>query len=175
MTSISDPSIFQQIKNGDEGAFTCVFDAYYAPLCLFAARYLKDIDLARSVVQQLFVDIWQKRERIVIELSVKSYLYRSVKNRCIDFLRKKNRIDELNSLLEVEESIPFRDLIEEAELQDRINKAISRLPARCREVFMLCRLGDLKYTEVAERLHISVKTVEMQMGIALKKLRRELS
>lgn len=174
MTSKSDPSIFLQIKNGDEAAFNCLFDAYYAPLCLFAASYLKDIDQARSLVQQLFVDIWQKSDKIKVELSVKSYLYHSVKNRCIDLLRKSRRSEELDLLAAGQASVPFRDLIEEAELRERINRAIDRLPPRCREVFILCRSLNLKYTEIAERLNISVKTVEMQMGIAMKRLRREL-
>jgi RNA polymerase sigma-70 factor (ECF subfamily) len=175
MTSISDPSIFQRIKNGDENAFSSLFNTYYAPLCQFAVSYLKDTDQARSLVQQLFVDIWQKRDRIKVEISVKSYLYHSVKNRCIDILRRSSRSEELSAITAGEASVPFRDLIEEAELTERISRAIDRLPPRCREIFILCRSMNLKYSEIARQLDISVKTVEMQMGIALKRLRRELS
>ena len=175
MTSISDPSIFQRIKNGDENAFSSLFNTYYAPLCQFAVSYLKDTDQVRSMVQQLFVDIWQKRDRIKVEISVKSYLYHSVKNRCIDILRRSRKNEELSAITAAEASVPFRDLIEEAELTECISRAIDNLPPRCREIFILCRSMNLKYSEIARQLDISVKTVEMQMGIALKRLRRELT
>jgi len=175
MNKISNPIIFQQIKKGDEAAFSRLFDGYYAALCFFAAKYLSDLDLARSVVQQVFVDIWVKREKIDVTQSVKSYLYQSVKNRCIDVLRKKKNNTEISETIENLNQMPFHDLVEEAELNDCINRAINQLPGKCREIFLLCRFEGLKYAEIAQKLNISVKTVEMQMGIALKKLREILS
>jgi RNA polymerase sigma-70 factor, ECF subfamily len=175
MAKISDPIIFQQVKNGDEGAFSRLFDGYYASLCFFAVKYLSDMDLSRSLVQQVFVDLWVKREKIDVTLSVKSYLYRSVKNRCIDHLRKEKNTSEISESVENLSQIPFRDLVEEAELNDRINTSINKLPEKCREIFLLCRFEGLKYAEIAQKLNISVKTVEMQMGIALKRLRESLS
>jgi RNA polymerase sigma-70 factor, ECF subfamily len=175
MTEITDPIIFQQIKKGDEAAFSRLFDGYYAALCFFAAKYLGDMDLSRSLVQQVFVDLWVKREKTDIAISVKSYLYRSVKNRCIDHLRKERNTSEISKSVENFSQMPFRDLVEEAELNDRINTSINKLPEKCREIFLLCRFEGLKYAEIAQKLNISVKTVEMQMGIALKKLRESLS
>jgi RNA polymerase sigma-70 factor (ECF subfamily) len=133
------------------------------------------MDLSRSLVQQLFVDLWVKREKIEVTSSVKSYLYRSVKNRCIDYLRKEKNTSEISEAVEKLNQMPFRDLVEEAELNDRISKSINQLPEKCREIFLLCRFDGLKYAEIAQKLNISVKTVEMQMGIALKKLRESLS
>jgi RNA polymerase sigma-70 factor, ECF subfamily len=175
MAKISDPTIFQQIKKGDEAAFSRLFDGYYAALCFFAAKYLGDMDFSRSLVQQVFVDLWVKREKTDVTSSVKSYLYRSVKNRCIDHLRKEKNTTEISKSVENFSQMPFRDLVEEAELNDRINASINKLPEKCREVFLLCRFEGLKYAEIAQKLNISVKTVEMQMGIALKKLRESLS
>jgi RNA polymerase sigma-70 factor, ECF subfamily len=175
MTVITDPNIFQHIRKGDEAAFSRLFDGYYAALCFFAAKYLGDMDLSRSLVQQVFVDLWVKREKTDIAISVKSYLYRSVKNRCIDHLRKERNTSEISKSVENFSQMPFRDLVEEAELNDRINASINKLPEKCREVFLLCRFEGLKYAEIAQKLNISVKTVEMQMGIALKKLRESLS
>jgi RNA polymerase sigma-70 factor (ECF subfamily) len=106
---------------------------------------------------------------------VKSYLYQSVKNRCIDYLRKEKSTSEISEIVENINQTPFRDLVEEAELNDRINASINQLPEKCREIFLLCRFEGLKYAEIAKKLNISVKTVEMQMGIALKKLRENLS
>jgi len=167
--------IFKRLQNGDEKAFSELFDQYYSALCLFANKYLQDMDLSRSLAQQLFIDLWMKREKITISTSVKSYLYAAVKNRCIDVLRKEKATTTISESVENLNQIPFRDLVEETELNDRINSSINQLPKKCREIFLLCRFEGLKYTEIAEKLGISVKTVEMQMGIALKKLRDSLS
>jgi len=88
MTNISDLNIFRNIRKGDEDAFTLLFDTYYVPLCFFANKFLGDMDLSRSQVQQVFVDLWEKREKIDIAWSVKSYMYHAVRNRSIDFIRK---------------------------------------------------------------------------------------
>lgn len=167
--------IFKRLQKGDEKVFSELFDQYYSALCLFANNYLRDMDLSRSLVQQVFIDLWMKREKISISTSVKSYLYTTVKNRCIDVLRKEKATTEISESVENLNQTPFRDLVEEAELNDRINTSINQLPKKCREIFLLCRFEGLKYSEIAEKLGISVKTVEMQMGIALKKLRDSLS
>ncbi|QGY43484.1 RNA polymerase sigma-70 factor [Maribellus comscasis] len=173
--NLTDPDIFKKIKNGDLTAFSSLFDKTYTHLCFFANKYISDLDKSRSIVQQIFVDLWVKREKIKIHSSPKSYLYNTVKNRCIDYLRKENKIILGTESQENTKSVPFQDLVEEAELNDRINLAINQLPEKCREIFTLCRFDGLKYAEIAEKLNISVKTVEMQMGIALKKLRKNLS
>lgn len=175
MDNQSDPHIFQLIRQGDADAFSRLFDQYYALLCYFAARYLKDTDQARSLVQQLFVDLWMKREKIKITASVKSYLFHSVKNRCIDYLRKEKTTAELTSSITDLNETPFHDLVEEAELNELVINSINKLPEKCREIFILCKYEGLKYAEIASKLNISIKTVEMQMGIALKKLRNYLS
>jgi RNA polymerase sigma-70 factor (ECF subfamily) len=167
--------IFKRLQNGDEKAFSELFDKYYSALCMFANKYLQDMDLSRSLVQQVFIDLWMKRQKIAISTSVKSYLYTTVKNRCIDVLRKSKATTEISESVENLRQTPFHDLIEEAELNDRINASINQLPEKCSEVFLLCRFEGLKYSEIAEKLGVSVKTVEMQMGIALKKLRDSLS
>lgn len=175
MVDIKDPSIFIYIKKGDEKAFSLLFEGYYAGLSFFAMKYLNDLDLGRSLVQQVFIDLWQNRQKIEVKKSVKSYLFQTVRNRCIDYLRKAKTVVEVSELHADMEEVPFHDLVEEAELNERINSAVSQLPEKCREVFLLCRFEGLKYAEIARELNISIKTVEMQMGIALKKLRENLS
>ncbi|MFV0268632.1 MAG: RNA polymerase sigma-70 factor [Draconibacterium sp.] len=171
----SGKHIFQEIKKGNTEAFSQLFDEFYPPLCFFANKYLSDMDLSHSLVQEVFVDLWAKRRKLKIHTSPKSYLYQSVKNRSIDYLRKEKKTVPVSESVETVESVPFHDLVEEAETVDRINLAIRHLPEKCREVFILCRFEGLKYSEIAKKLEISVKTVEMQMGIALKKLRESLS
>lgn len=174
MTPEKGNILFDDISKGNEEAFNKAFDLYYSRLCFFADKMLRDFDLSRSVVQQVFVDLWIKREKLQID-SLQSYLYQSVRNASLDVLKHKKAESKYLSTLEKEESGQINDLIEEAELADRINKAIQKLPEKCREIFLLCRFEELKYAEIAARLNISVKTVEMQISIALKKLRKELS
>jgi RNA polymerase sigma-70 factor (ECF subfamily) len=174
MTQEKEHILFEDIRNGDEVAFNKAFDLYYSRLCFFADKILRDFDLSRSVAQQVFVDLWIKRDKLVVT-SLQSYLYHSVQNSALDVLKRKKVESRYLATLDKSETEEMKDLMEEAELADRINKAIQKLPEKCREIFLLCRFEELKYAEIAEKLNISVKTVEMQITIALKKLRKELS
>jgi RNA polymerase sigma-70 factor (ECF subfamily) len=165
---------FADIKNGNEKAFNGAFDLYYTSLCFFTDNILHDFDLSRSVVQQVFVDMWVKREKLQV-VSLKAYLFQSARNAALDVLKHKKAESKYLAMLDQSEKESMTDWIENAELADRINKAIDKLPEKCRQIFILCRFEELKYAEVAERLNISVKTVEMQVSIALKKLRNDLS
>lgn len=174
MTQEKGHILFAEIRNGSEQAFNKAFDLYYSRLCFFADKILHDFDLSRSLVQQVFVDLWIKRSRLQID-SLQSYLYQSVRNASLDVLKHKKTESKYLATLGKEEAVQLTDLMEDAELADRINRAIQNLPEKCREIFILCRFDELKYAEIAARLNISVKTVEMQISIALKKLRKELS
>jgi RNA polymerase sigma-70 factor (ECF subfamily) len=168
--------LYTKIKQGDEDAFNQVFNLYYSRLCFYADHLIHDFDLSRSIVQDVFVDLWINRENLDIRFSLKAFLFQAVKNKAMNVL--KHRKVESKFLAEQkkkDEPVSVQDLMEEAELNDRINSAIQELPPRCKEVFILCRFEELKYSEIAERLNISVKTVEMQISIALKKIRQKLS
>ncbi|MCF6333080.1 MAG: RNA polymerase sigma-70 factor [Draconibacterium sp.] len=175
MVKLIEPNIFDKIKSGDEIAFSKLFDEQYPLLCFFCDGYIADIDKARSLVQQVFVDLWIKREKLNITHSIKSYMYNAVRNKTIDFLRQQKNTIQITAKIENTQKIPFQNIIQEAEINNRINNSINQLPEKCREIFILCRFEGLKYKQVAEKLNISIKTVEMQMGIALKKLRKSLS
>lgn len=174
MTKEKERFLFEDIKNGKEEAFNKAFDLYYSRLCFFADKLLHDFDLSRSVVQQVFVDLWIKRNKLQVD-SLQSYLYQSVRNASFDIIKHKKAESRYLSYLGKVEPEQYNDLMEEAELADHINRAIQHLPEKCREIFILCRFEGLKYAEIADRLQISVKTVEMQISIALKRLRYELS
>ncbi len=174
MTHEREHILFMEIKQGNEEAFNKAFDLYYARLCFFSDKMLHDFDLSRSIAQQVFVDLWVKRNSLVVS-SLQAYLYQSVRNATFDVLKHRKVESRYLSSLDKTEPEEMTDLIEAAELSDRINRAIQNLPEKCREVFVLCRFEELKYAEIATRLNISVKTVEMQISIALKKLRKELS
>lgn len=174
MKQVNDQQLVEEIRRGNEIAFNKAFDLYYSRLCFFSDKILCDFDLSRSIVQQVFVDLWIKHDKLVIN-SLQSYLYHSVQNSALDVLKHRKVESRYLSSLEKNEPAVVDDLIEDAELSDRINRAIQNLPEKCREIFLLCRFEEMKYAEVAQHLNISVKTVEMQISIALKKLRKELS
>lgn len=165
---------FSDIRNGSEKAFNKAFELYYTSLCFFTDHILRDFDLSRSVVQQVFVDMWVKREKLQV-ISLKAYLFQSARNAAFDVLKHKKAESKYLSMLDQSEKGQMTDWIENAELADRINKAIDKLPEKCRQIFILCRFEELKYAEIAKKLNISVKTVEMQVSIALKKLKADLS
>ncbi len=163
-------------KAFDERDLEEVFEKFYHPLCHFASGYLNDHESAEEIVQQVFINLWDQRSTMDAKRNIKSYLYTSVKNRCLNYIRdnKKFRSYYLDVELELEIAVPERDLPAESDLARQINQALDKLPEKCREVFMLCRFEELKYKEVAQRLNISQKTVEAQMSKALKILKEEL-
>lgn len=162
-----------------------LYNEQYKPLCYFAQRFVFDLDTAREIVQDVFVRIWEKRDSLPVEIPLKNYLFTSVRNKCLDYLKhlkiesefEKMRIKEVQesdtlSLNPVED--PLDGLVTE-ELENAIKGAIEDLPDKCREIFELSRYKGLKYREIAVALNISVKTVETQMSRALKSLREKLS
>lgn len=167
--------LFEKIKNDDEKAFEAVFHQFYGSLCIYATQILHDDEAAEEIVQDLFVRIWEKRHRIEIETSIKNYLYRSVKNLCLNHI-KHNQIvlAHVSHMMadQTDEAIPDSQLDEE--LLQRVENAIQALPDKRQEIFRLSREKGLKYREIADQLHISVKTVETQMGLAIKTLRDTL-
>jgi len=171
----SASELMLKISQGDEQSFTRIFDRYYLVLCYYADQFIHDTDESRSLVQQVFVDLWMKRNKIVIQQSIKAYLYKTVKNQALDYLKHKNVESKYLNKVQSDSEVFDTNLIEEAELNTRITSAIDNLPEKCREIFVLCRFDELHYRDIASRLGISIKTVEMQMGIALKKLRSQLT
>ena len=167
----------EQIRNGDKQAIESIFKTYYGPLCGYANKILNDIDFAEEIVQEIFFQLWQKRKDLPEIVSFKSYMYRSVHNACLNHIKHK-KIEQKHSdhVIYVQENTveDFVDLAETTELQEKIRIAIEKLPPERKKIFLMIRYDDLKYSEVAEKLGISIKTVENQMGTALKLMRQEL-
>jgi RNA polymerase sigma-70 factor (ECF subfamily) len=176
MNSTEEKILFEKIKNNDEKAFEKLFHMYYGQLCLFASRILQDDIAAEEIVQDFFVKLWEKRKEFSIETSVKSYLYRSVRNLCLNLIEHNNiKLRHAQSVLAThEQHISDGDGFTEIDLAKKIEESIQALPEKRREIFRLSREQGLKYREIAEKLNISVKTVEAQMGLAIKTLREKL-
>ncbi|MGQ7870110.1 RNA polymerase sigma-70 factor [Sunxiuqinia sp. sy24] len=177
MTIANEKDLFKQLRQGDEKAFQTIFKTYYAPLCLYASHVLSNDEKAEEIVQELFVHLWSQRKSLKINSSLKSYLFRSVKNHCLNWIqhlkiREKHaeRVKEIAGL-ELNES----DYFLEVGLAEKIEESIASLPEKRRQIFKLSREQGLKYQEIADQLGLSVKTVETHMGLALKQLREKLS
>jgi RNA polymerase sigma-70 factor (ECF subfamily) len=170
-----DDKLITGIKNNSEAAFDELFRKYYQKLVYFALKMLKNHDSANEVVQDLFVNFWEKRHQLEPRVSLQAYLYRAVYNNCIHLIKKEKLYqgDELNLMNEPGED--FKNLLEENELELRIFNLIEQLPTECKRIFKLSRFDELKYQEIADKLNLSVKTVETQMSRALKFLRNNLS
>ena len=147
------------------------FRRYYRPLCLYAMHYLRDIDLVEDVVQDCFVELWERVNTEKEIINVKAYLYMMVRNRCLDTLKKDNQIDCNVSPSDLAGIIQDEEAEERSLIEARLWTAIDSLPEKCREVFLLSKRDGLKYKEIAVKLNISIKTAENQVAKAMKVLK----
>lgn len=177
MSNLNEANLLDAMRDGDQTAFDALFRAYYAPLCYYAASLNDgDRDEAEDLVQQAFIKLWEQRETLQINWSVKAYLYRTVHNASLNRLRAakvRNKYKQYNA--EQLEMNHYPAPEPEPELRERLQKALADLPTQCRQVFELSRFEDLKYREIAEHLNISIKTVETHMGKALRLLKTQLA
>lgn len=153
-----------------------VFREYYQPLVRYGHTFLRDSAETEDVVQQVFVSLWEKREQTDIHTSIRSVLYASVRNACLNKLKHQKVRDAYAT--EVKHTQTDEDVSDSAqlnELNQRIEEAISDLPEQCARIFRMSRFEQLRYQEIADQLGISVKTVENQMGKALKRVRESLA
>jgi RNA polymerase sigma-70 factor, ECF subfamily len=157
--------------------FEVLFREHFTGLCYFARKYTGDLDSAREIVHTVFIRVWEIRSEFDWDKPVKSYLFTSVYNRSMNYIRDNRKFlsheEAVTRNLVMDESV-YADNLETAELEGRIKSALSRLPEKCREVFELSRFDGKKYAEIATLLNISVKTVETHMSKALHILKDEL-
>jgi RNA polymerase sigma-70 factor, ECF subfamily len=176
MDDAEDKELFIKLKLGEERAFQDLFRKYYSAMCSFACQFLKDSELAEETAQDMFVKIWEKRETLNIDTSVRHYFFRSIRNHCLNQIQHE-KIKKKYAGMVLENShqeINPEHFYIEVDLIQRIEKSIDSMPPKRQEIFRLSREQGLKYKEIADTLKISVKTVEAQMGLALKYLREEL-
>ena len=175
---IRDTEIIGRIRNGDIKEFESLFRSSYVSLVRYATSILKDHDTAEEIVQDLYFRIWQDREKLNIESSLNGYLFRSVHNRCLHHIEHTKVVErhaEEMSYRETDSPESPSDILNYKELQEKVAKILEKLPERCGQIFTMSRFEGLKYNEIAEKLSVSVKTVEANMGRALKEFRKELA
>lgn len=176
----SQTRLVRVIQRGDKKAFEQLFREWYGRLCLYAESIVRDRDMAEDVVQNVFCGLWEKRQEMQIRESVKAYLYRSVyhaalntlkhekvKSAFLDFIQKQGSIAENNIEYLMNKENHDRLVLE-------VNRVIGRLPEQCRDIFRMSRFEGMKNQQIAFELNISVRTVEVQLYRAMKRLREEL-
>lgn len=156
--------------------FELLFREHFTGLALFARKYTGDLDSAKEIVHTVFIRIWENRDDFDWGKPARSYLFTSVYNRSMNFLRDKKKFVFSDDVFKSGRNEPatYSESFETRELQARIDAALAKLPEKCREVFQLSRFSEKKYSEIADILGISVKTVETQMSRALHFLKEEL-
>lgn len=177
MAYSTDNQLLDALRNGEEQALDTLFRQHYAYLCKVIFRVLPDAATAEDLVQEVFYEVWRKREQLNIQTSLLAYLHRAAVNKTLNHIRSRRLIvdDETALPLDMNDGqANAAQQLETEELRRRIDQAIHALPERCRIVFGLSRFEDMSNKAIAEHLNISIKTVENQMTKALKLLRERL-
>ncbi|MFZ1561447.1 MAG: RNA polymerase sigma-70 factor [Saprospiraceae bacterium] len=164
----------------DKSSFKNLFELHYSPLCNFAYRITDDIDQAEDIVQDIFVKVWNDPDLLDGNKNINSYLYSMVRNRALEVIRRENISQKINQQLEYIQNNAADTNVEEEEIEkllllEQIYVSIRQLPPKCSEVFTLSKVNGLTYVQIAEKMNISVKTVENHMGKALRLMRELLT
>jgi RNA polymerase sigma-70 factor (ECF subfamily) len=172
-----DRALLERLRAGDADAFDAIFRAWYAPLVRVATRLTGAPASGEEVVQDVFLELWRRRATLDADVAVHAWLLRSTRNRALNVVRHARIVERTApQLVAAAPHAPRTDADAGArELQDAVDAAVAALPPRCREVFALSRGEGLRYAEIAERLGVTVKAVEAQMGRALRTLRERLA
>ena len=173
---LNNKKLVKHLKKGNEIAYTYLVELYYERLCDYASNLARDSFRSEDIVQNVFIRMWQQREKLNFNISIKSYLYKSVYNEFVDQYRKdiaitlleKKYIEEINSNIEPSDNDKTERLIA------LVEKEIEQLPPKCKETFLLNKKEGLTYVEIAEFQNVSVGTVEKQMSKALNLIRNKI-
>ncbi|ETN96100.1 RNA polymerase sigma-70 factor [Zhouia amylolytica] len=176
---INNQNFINLLKEGDIEAHELLYRLYYERLLYVANSYLNNKEDSEEIINDVFVKLWKRKNKLSIKSSLNAYLYRMTKNFCLDHLRKhKKRLSKTDNTLQLEAFVHFEALSDtastkfiEEELGQQIQLAIAALPEKCREVFTKSKVQGLRYKEISEELDISIKTVENHMSKALKHMR----
>lgn len=167
----ADEDLLSQIKHNDSGALKVLFEKYFAALCYFSNKFVRNTDLAEEAVSDIFLNIWLKRGKIEITTSLRAYLYTAVRNQSQNYLKKNKIHFEEIEMAEMEGKISESDadrLVNFEDLKNEIDIILKQLPKKREIVFRMNRIEGMSYKEIAEILSISVSTVQNQMVKAVK-------
>lgn len=171
-----ESQLLARLKEDCHESYSILFSKYYKNLVLFAGTIIQDKTVCEDIVQNIFLKLWNDRKELIIETSLKSYLLRSVRNSCLDQLRHKKIVESyaLKFFLSFDDFDSTENYVFYSDLQQHLKDAISNLPEKQRETFIMSRFKDMKYKEIAETLNISERAVEDRISKALAQLRINL-
>jgi len=167
-------NLVQQLNSGSQKAYQKLFDRLYPILCLFAIKFIKDKNEAEDIVQEVFIELWKQREKFNNINQIKGFLYKSIKNKCLNNIKhEKIKLEYSNEILITETEEYFEEQLIKTEVIVHIQKSVKTLPKQRKDIILMNMQG-LKNNEIAEELNISVNTVKLQKKIAYKQLRKTL-
>lgn len=176
MNDLNNIEFLKKLKKGNQEAYSYLVDKYHHELCVYAGSLSRDIYLAEDIVQNVFLKLWEKRDKLNTKFSIKGFLYRSVYNEFIDQYRKKSNLaiveEHYNNKLKAIASEETSD--ETANLIALVKKEIQNLPTKCKQMFLLSKQQGLTNVEIAQYLNITTKAVERQMSRAFSTIRKNL-
>lgn len=155
--------IIEGIRSGRESAYRQLFELYYQKLVVFACKYLEDLESARDIVQEFYLYLYEFRHSISIQTSLKSYLYSAVKNRCLNQVKHEQVKDKhrnmSRSVADVSDPDP-EEMMDAVELEAKVYEIVSKLPEKCRQIYIMSRVDGKRNREIADELNLSIRTVE---------------
>ena len=169
--------LIEKLKSGDPDSFSDIFSAYYKDLVFFAYSFTHELSSAEDIVQDTLVKLWEDHEKLNVTVSLKSILLKTIQNKCIDWHRHRKIVN--NSSTYIIDNSPLYEYntdnyVLRSELEEMIEKAVAILPEKFKEAFEMNRFEGLKYQEIATKLNVSVRTIEVRISKALELLRKSL-
>ncbi|MGD0754963.1 MAG: RNA polymerase sigma-70 factor [Bacteroidales bacterium] len=169
--------LIEKLKSGDPDSFSDIFSAYYKDLVFFAYSFTRELSSAEDIVQDTFVKLWEDHEKLIVTVSLKSILLKTIQNKCIDWHRHRRIVS--NSSTYIIDNSPLYEYdtdnyVLRSEMEGIIEKAVENLPEKFKEAFEMNRFEGLKYQEIANKLNVSVRTIEVRISKALELLRKSL-
>ncbi len=175
---MNDQLLIDGLGRRDKIIFDYAFNYYYSSLCAFALQYIDDRNAVEDLVQDFFVYLWVEAPQLKIKTSLKSYLFASIKNRCLDYQKHHKITEKYRSFIlfsTEKDDDSTEHFFAESELRQAIQTSLNKLQPRCREIFEYSRHNGLSNQEISDKLNLSKRTVELQISNALKLLRKDLA
>jgi RNA polymerase sigma-70 factor, ECF subfamily len=169
--------LLENIKNNDKASFSVIFTRYYKDLVTFSFGMVRNLSTAEEIVQDVFIKLWENRASLVIDRSLKSYLLKSVQNHslnCLQHLKIQSRFDAYAKEHQMLSNNETENYILHSELEHNLQQALDKIPAELSQAFRMNRFGNLSYPEIAQKLGVSTRTIEVRISKALNLLRTEL-
>lgn len=172
----NNSDLILHLKKGNADAYAYLVDTYNHKLCLYANSLMNDVPVSEDIVQNVFIKVWERRDNLNTNFSIKSYLYKSVYNTCINEYKRNQSVTALEKkyIEELERIIDNKDIDMMEKLIGLVKDAIQELPPKCKEIFLLSKKEGLTHIEISEYLNLSKNTIERQINIAFSRIRENV-